>query len=122
MRNSIRKRSPPRAEIEPIHIGELLAGAGMTGFLSVLDPPVRALHLQKIAQASKTPAAQSGPELLHWFSQQAGALFVQLRRQQEALGTIAEVARRWNGDAEKLVRRAEAAKNVMGRQTGGLPA
>ncbi|MBZ5579269.1 MAG: hypothetical protein LAP40_22125 [Acidobacteriia bacterium] len=82
----------------------------MTGFLSVLDPPVRALHLQEFADAGRETVRLPGQELLLRFSEQAGALFAQLRRQQEALGAIAEVARRWNGSAERLARQTEAAK------------
>lgn len=32
-----RLRRPSKARIEPIHLEELLAGAGMSGFLGVLD-------------------------------------------------------------------------------------
>jgi hypothetical protein len=35
--------------IEPIHVEELLAGAGMSGFLGVLDPPVLTTQLEKLA-------------------------------------------------------------------------
>jgi hypothetical protein len=34
-----------KTPIEPIHLEELLAGAGMNGFLGVLDTPVLAPHL-----------------------------------------------------------------------------
>jgi hypothetical protein len=37
-----------RRPIEPIHVEELLAGAGMSGFLGVLDPPVLPAHLEKL--------------------------------------------------------------------------
>jgi len=38
-----RRRKKP---IEPIHVEELLGGAGMSGFLGVLDRPAPAAHLQ----------------------------------------------------------------------------
>ena len=41
-----RRRKIP---IEPIHVEELLAGAGMSGFLAVLDAPVLAAHLEERA-------------------------------------------------------------------------
>ena len=37
-----------RIPIEPIHVEELLAGAGMSGFLGILDTPVLATHLEKL--------------------------------------------------------------------------
>ena len=39
-----RRRKTP---IEPIHVEELLAGAGMSGLLGVLDAPVLTTHLEK---------------------------------------------------------------------------
>jgi hypothetical protein len=39
-----RRRKP----IEPIHVEELLAGAGMSGFLGILDPPASTTHLEKL--------------------------------------------------------------------------
>ncbi len=118
MRNSTRKRSPPKPGIAPIHVAELLNGAGMTGFLSVLDPPVRAPHLREYGSGSRV--AEPGQGLLDWFSEQAGSLFGQLRRQQEALGGIVEMARRWQGGAERLWCQAETARNLIVRQSGGL--
>jgi hypothetical protein len=43
------KRPRRRKAIEPIHVEELLAGAGMSGFLGVLDRPAPATHLEKLA-------------------------------------------------------------------------
>jgi hypothetical protein len=37
-----------RRPIEPIHVEELLAGAGMSGFLGILDPPASTTHLEKL--------------------------------------------------------------------------
>jgi hypothetical protein len=36
-----------KTPIEPIHLEELLAGAGMSGFLGILDTPVLTPHLQE---------------------------------------------------------------------------
>lgn len=121
MRNSIRKRSPPRSGIAPIHLAELLNGAGMTGFLSVLDPPVRAPHLREYGRG-ESQAAEPGQVLMDWFSGQAGFLFGRLRRQQEVLGGIAEIARRWQGGAERLWCHTEAVRALLGRPSGGMSA
>jgi DUF2934 family protein len=107
MRSHTGKRSRPKAGIEPIRVSELLTGAGMTGFLSVLDPPAAVPHLREFALPAP---AFSSPELAQWFSARAEALLRQLGGQQEALAAIAEVARRTNGGAEKLSRLAEVWK------------
>jgi hypothetical protein len=39
-----------RKPIEPIHVEELLAGAGMSGFLGVLAPRVPPTHLEKLVR------------------------------------------------------------------------
>jgi len=44
----------PKARIEPIHVEELLDAPGMSGFLGVLGPPVRADHLQQLASGTST--------------------------------------------------------------------
>ena len=102
-------RSRPRAGIEPIHIRELLNGAGMTGFLSVLNPPVPAPHLRELGRAphpAEPPSASSEP----WFalSTRADALLVRVGRQDELLSAITEVASRINCGAVRLQSRAEA--------------
>jgi hypothetical protein len=43
-----------RIPIEPIHVEELLAGAGMNGFLGILNPPVSAAHLEKLVREVDT--------------------------------------------------------------------
>jgi hypothetical protein len=45
-----RRRNTP---IEPIHVEELLAGAGMSGFLGVLNAPVLATHQEKRPDSSE---------------------------------------------------------------------
>ena len=104
MRSRTGKRSRPKADIEPIRVSELLTGAGMTGFLSVLEPPAAVPHLRELAL--ETPAFTS-TELVQWLSARSEALLRQLGGQQEALTAIAEVARRTNGGAEKLSRLTE---------------
>jgi hypothetical protein len=50
--------------IEPIHLEELLAGAGMSGFLGVLGPPVLTTPLEKLVgevdPLSTNPQCDSG--------------------------------------------------------------
>ena len=43
---------------------ELLAGAGMNGFLGVLETPVRTAHLEKLAR--EVTALQASPNTLEW--------------------------------------------------------
>lgn len=45
---SRKRRSRHKTDIEPITLDELLGGAGMSGFLGILDPPVPVPHLQKL--------------------------------------------------------------------------
>ena len=50
-----RKRSRRlRTPIKPIHVEELLAGAGMSGFLGILDTPVLTPHLQELIHGVHT--------------------------------------------------------------------
>jgi Protein of unknown function (DUF2934) len=108
MRNHTGKRSRPRADIEPIRVSELLTGAGMTGFLSVLEPPAAVPHLKEFALQA---AGFWSPQLAQWLSVRSEALLRQLGGQQEALAAIAEVARRTNGGAERLRRLAEGIRS-----------
>src|SRR5579864_4812067 len=103
MRKSSRTPSRPKADIEPIHVHELLNGAGMTGFLSVLDPPLHAPHLR--------PAGMDSEPFV-WARARANALLAQVRRQDEVLNTITELARRINRGADKLRRRAELVRQA----------
>src|SRR5260370_7284802 len=57
-----------RIPIEPIHVNELLAGAGMSGFLGILDTPVLTTHLENLVREVDTlstkPRRDSGfPEV-----------------------------------------------------------
>jgi hypothetical protein len=108
MRRSTAKRSRPKPEIQPIRVGELLTGAGMRGFLSVLEPPVAVPHLREFALPS---SVYSSPELMQWLSARAEALLRRLGGQQDALAAIADVARRTNGAAERLSRLAEGIRS-----------
>ncbi|HUI76416.1 MAG TPA: DUF2934 domain-containing protein [Bryobacteraceae bacterium] len=105
MRSHTGKRSRPKAEIEPIRVSELLTGAGMRGFLSVLEPPVAVPHLRQLAV--RTPVFASPEELAEWLSARAEALLRRMGGQQEDLAAIAEIARRTNDGAERLQRVTE---------------
>ena len=56
------KRSKPReprrrkTAIEPIHVEELLAGAGMNGFLGILDTRVLTPHLTELIREAQSDA------------------------------------------------------------------
>ena len=109
MPNSSHMRSRPRAGIEPIHIRELLSAAGMTGFLSVLNPPVPAPHLRELGRAPILAEPPGGcGELWYALSSRADALLVWVGRQDELLRAITEVACRINSGAVRLQRKAEA--------------
>ena len=62
-----RRPRRPKIPIEPIHLEELLAGAGMSGFLGVLDPP-STTHLERFAGevealSTKRPCDSGAPKL-----------------------------------------------------------
>lgn len=61
---SQKRRSRHKADIEPITLDELLSGAGMSGFLGILDPPVAVPHLQKLVDEIRvdTPATVSSQD------------------------------------------------------------
>ena len=102
--------SRPKASIEPIHIDELLKGAGMRGFLSVLDPPVAAPHLQELGRGGEVAGtAPSGIEPLNRLSDRTEAWLHQLARQEQALRMITEAAFRINSGAAALQRHADLA-------------
>jgi hypothetical protein len=59
MKASDKPKRPRRPKtIEPIHVEELLAGAGMNGFLGVLETPVRNVHLEKLARGVDTSSTE----------------------------------------------------------------
>ncbi len=47
------KKSRRKPVLEPIRLDEILTGPGMSGFLSVLEPPVKAPHLQRLVNEIK---------------------------------------------------------------------
>ncbi len=102
MPNRSRKRSRPRPEIEPIHLGELLGGAGMRGFLSILEAPFPG-----------SPAKQSAGPLLDGglsrrFSARAEKTVVRFKQQEEALRAVTEIVRRIKRGVITLQAQSEA--------------
>jgi hypothetical protein len=86
---------------------ELLAGAGMSGFLGVLDPPAPAPHLEALAgQATYVPADHR--QLSLWLSSRLERLSAHVGRQHETLLEISKVTGRINGAAERLNARVQA--------------
>ena len=83
-----RKRSRPKAGIEPIHVGELLDGAGMRGFLSVLEAPRHSAPVRRFSG----DLADGG--LLNRFSARVAKMLVRFDQQDEALRAVTEIARR----------------------------
>jgi len=66
---STRRRSQPRPGLEPIHLDELLGGAGMSGFLAVLEPPPVAPHLSDAcADLALAGLCEQGRQLAVWFA------------------------------------------------------
>ena len=60
-----KKKSRHKEELEPISMDEILAGSGMSGFVSILDPPEAVPHLQALVDDIKDiplPAVAEG----HW--------------------------------------------------------
>ncbi len=58
-----KKKSRPKILLEPISMDEILAGPGMSGFVSILDPREEVPHLQALVddiKGSATPAATLG--------------------------------------------------------------
>src|ERR1700690_1653597 len=48
-----KKKSRPKISLEPISMDEILAGPGMSGFVSILDPPEEVPHLQALVDDIK---------------------------------------------------------------------
>src|SRR3954453_6317898 len=60
-----KKKSRHKEALEPISMDEILAGSGMSGFVSILDPPEAVPHLQALVDDIKDiplPAVAEG----HW--------------------------------------------------------
>ena len=78
-----------------------MAGAGMSGFLGVLDAPASVPHLQALVDpAPYVPADQD--QLSLWFSSRLEGLSAQVGRQHEALLEISKVTGRISGAVERL--------------------
>jgi len=116
-RDVMKKRSPPRAKIEPICVDELLTAAGMSGFLGVLDPPTPVPHLQQLAgQAARISPSRGASDRNQahvdsgsvplWFSSRVEGILGRLAGQQGILSEISEVVGRVNAGAERLNRQA----------------
>jgi hypothetical protein len=56
-----KKKSRPKVTLEPISMDEILAGAGMSGFVSILDPPEDVPHLQALVDDIKGEALMTPP-------------------------------------------------------------
>ena len=105
-----RKRSRLSADIDPIHVDELLSAAGMSGFVSVLEPPMPMPHLEVLARPpADGPAAlpHHGQQLSEALARLAEGVFIRLRDREEALFRLSEIANRVNASAHRLRLRAE---------------
>ena len=58
-----KKKSRPKVELEPISMDEILAGAGMSGFVSILDPPEDVPHLQALVDDIRDMPLLAGSEM-----------------------------------------------------------
>lgn len=104
----MKKPSRPKAEIEPIHVPELLSAAGMCNFLGVLSPPAPVPHLRKLVDSVDRVAREvlqgrvndaprwEGIQFLTDFSAHAELLLAELARQHETLVAILTRAERMN--------------------------
>jgi hypothetical protein len=107
MSNGIRKRSRPNADLTPIHVSELLNGAGMTGFLSVLRIPGLTSHAsaaQRRVEGAPALRHANGraQELLAWLSARTATLLEQADCQQDALLALEAAAGRMNRAVQRL--------------------
>jgi len=99
-----------------------MAGAGMSGFLGVLDAPESVPHLQALVDHSPYVPAPYVPapyvpapyvpmdqdQLSLWFSARLEGLSAQVGRQHEALLEISKVTGRIHGAVERLNLRVQA--------------
>jgi len=119
-KDSAPKRSRPKPGLEPIHVDELMGAAGMSGFLGVLEPPPLAPHLA-VAGTDLAVAglSEQGRQLAVWFSNRLESLVGGLRRQQELLHGVTEVARRMSASAERMARRTTGFGPAKGGKGSG---
>ncbi len=120
MRSNSRRRSRPKSEIEPIHLPELLDGAGMKGFLSVLNAPLHGIGRVPLAGNSRGPIP---PEwdggLTALLSGRTERMFRYLRQQDLVLHAITEIVTRIAAGAARLELQAEAMRLGSGRCSKG---
>ncbi len=84
-----------------------MAGAGMSGFLGVLDPPASVPHLEAlVSRAPDVPADHH--QLSLWLSSRLERISARVGRQHETLLEISKVTGRMNGAAERLNLRVQA--------------
>ena len=103
---AIPRRGPLRPAIEPIHVEELLAGAGMSGFLGILQTPVVVPHASDALAHLTAPALpQQGMQLFFCLASRMESIRGRLGQQQELLHEVVEVARRMSASAERLALR-----------------
>jgi len=103
-RSATQRRSRRKHAIKPVSIEELRAAAGMTGYLSILDPPAAAPHLEQLARTpAVVPAAAPADQAS--FSKEVRR---QLERRRRGLGDILDLAVRRNVLLSLAARQAEA--------------
>src|SRR5579859_2180408 len=56
-----KKKSRPKHALDPISMEEILAGPGMSGFVSILDPREEVPHLQALVDDIKGSARRKAP-------------------------------------------------------------
>jgi hypothetical protein len=110
----LKKPFPPKSDIEPIHVEELLSAAGMCNFLGVLSPAEPVPHLRKLVESVDRVAREALGQPLHgasqWegihyltgFSAHAELLLAELARQHETLLAILTRAQKMNRSAARL--------------------
>src|SRR5215471_7580558 len=91
-----KKKSRHKEALQPISMDEILAGSGMSGFVSILDPPEEVPHLQALVDditgvlpgrtGAQEPPGDTGPV------REAGTNVIHLRRAGLRRGTSAATA------------------------------
>lgn len=98
-----------------------MAGAGMSGFLGVLDPPAPVPHLEAlVGGAPEVPADHR--QLSLWLSSRLERISARVGRQHETLLEISNVTGRMNGAAAKLNLRVQEFVARSGKPPGCRPA
>lgn len=128
MSNGTRKRSRLSAELAPIHVGELLSGAGMTGFLSVLRIPGHLSHSSSAQSAriseketDRNLADDGAQELLSWFSAKTAAWLDQAACQRDSLLALEASAGRMNQAVQRIYRRTKVFQSGCAQWRSNVP-